>query len=136
MLVELRKKLRKKTGVEGCQCRHAFAVQDRGVILNARNRRFAVDLSGARPRRWKSEVLSIIQTIVARPKIRDGDSTHHPRVGARLIKVRLRVSGFQKRQLYVLRGRANRKAATLRSARNFGLRHRCADYAIDARTTP
>ena len=35
------------------------AFQHRGVNLNAWNRRFAVELSGARPRRWKSEVLSI-----------------------------------------------------------------------------
>jgi len=32
---------------------------DRGVTLNARNRRFKVDLSGACPRRWKSELQSI-----------------------------------------------------------------------------
>ena len=41
------------------QCRQATAVQHRGVTSNALNRRFAVNLSGARPRHWKSEVLSI-----------------------------------------------------------------------------
>jgi hypothetical protein len=37
----------------------AFGFQHRGDTLNALNRRFAVDLSGARLRHWKSEVLSI-----------------------------------------------------------------------------
>ena len=36
-----------------------FVFQHRGVTFNARNRIFAVDLSGARPQHWKSEVLSI-----------------------------------------------------------------------------
>ena len=42
------------------QCRQTFALQHRIVTLIARNRRFTVDLSGARPRHWKSEVLSIL----------------------------------------------------------------------------
>ena len=37
-----------------------FEVQHRGVPLNERNRLFAVDLSGTRPRHWKSEFLSIL----------------------------------------------------------------------------
>ena len=44
---------------EGCHCRHAFSVQHRGDKFNTLNRCFIVDLSGARPRHWKSEVLSI-----------------------------------------------------------------------------
>ena len=43
------------------QCRQAFAVQPRSVTLNGWNRRFAVDLSGACSRRWKSEFLSIYE---------------------------------------------------------------------------
>ena len=48
---------------EGRQCATmslSSAFQHRGVNLNAWNRQFAVELSGARPRRWKSEFLSII----------------------------------------------------------------------------
>ena len=41
------------------QCRQTFVLQHRIVTVIARNRRFTVDLSGARPRRLKSEVLSI-----------------------------------------------------------------------------
>ena len=44
---------------EGCHCRHAFSVQHSGDTFNALNRHFTVDLSGARPRHWKSEVRSI-----------------------------------------------------------------------------
>ena len=40
------------------QCRQTFVLQHRIVALIARNRRFTVDLSGTRPRRWKSEFLS------------------------------------------------------------------------------
>ena len=40
------------------QCRQTFVLQHRIVKLIARNRRFTVDLSGARPRRLKSEFLS------------------------------------------------------------------------------
>jgi len=40
-------------------CRQACAVQYSAVTLNGWNRRFTMDLSGVRPRRWKSEVLSI-----------------------------------------------------------------------------
>ena len=42
------------------QCRQTFVLQHRIVKLIARNRRFTVDLSGARPRHLKSEFLSII----------------------------------------------------------------------------
>jgi len=38
----------------------AICVSGARVTLNAWNRRFTVDLSGARPRHWKSEFLSII----------------------------------------------------------------------------
>ena len=41
------------------QCRQTFVLQHRIVTLIARNRRFTVDLSGARPRHLKSEFLSI-----------------------------------------------------------------------------
>ena len=41
-------------------CRQTFSLQHRAVKLIARNRRFTVELSGARPRRWKSEFLSIM----------------------------------------------------------------------------
>ena len=44
------------------QCRQTFVLQHRIVTLIARNRRFTVDLSGARPRHLKSEFLSIIDT--------------------------------------------------------------------------
>ena len=40
------------------QCRQTFVLQHRIVTLIARNRRFTVDLSGTRSRRWKSEFLS------------------------------------------------------------------------------
>ena len=40
------------------QCRQTFVLQHRIVTLIARNLRFTVDLSGTRPRRWKSEFLS------------------------------------------------------------------------------
>ena len=40
------------------QCRQTFVLQHRIVTLIARNRRFTVDLSGARPRHLKSEFLS------------------------------------------------------------------------------
>ena len=43
--------------------RHSYCstvLQHRIVTLIARNRRFTVDLSGARPRRWKSEFLSTL----------------------------------------------------------------------------
>ena len=46
---------------EGCHCRHAFSVQHRGDKFNTLNRCFIVDLSGARPRHWKSEFLAILQ---------------------------------------------------------------------------
>jgi len=42
------------------QCRQTFVLQHRIVTLIARNRRFTVDLSGARPRHLKSEFLSIV----------------------------------------------------------------------------
>ena len=42
------------------QCRQTFVLQHRIVTLIARNRSFTVDLSGARPRRWKSEFLSTL----------------------------------------------------------------------------
>jgi len=38
----------------------AICVSGPRVTLNAWNRRFTVDLSGARPRHWKSEFLSIV----------------------------------------------------------------------------
>ena len=41
------------------QCRQTFVLQHRIVTLIARNRRFTVDLSGARPRHLKSEFLSM-----------------------------------------------------------------------------
>jgi len=37
-----------------------IAFQHYSVTLIARNRRFTVDLSGVRPRRWKSEFLSML----------------------------------------------------------------------------
>ena len=40
-----------------------FGFQHRGDTFNALNRRFAVDLSGARLRHWKSEVLSIASRV-------------------------------------------------------------------------
>ena len=46
---------------EGRHCRHAFSVQHRGDKFNTLNRCFIVDLSGARPRHWKSEFLAILQ---------------------------------------------------------------------------
>ena len=51
---------------EGRQCATlslGIAFRHRGVTVNAWNRRFTVDLSGACPRRWKSEVLSIDQRL-------------------------------------------------------------------------
>ncbi len=60
-LRHLRSEFRSKG--EGRQCATmspGFAFQHRAVTLNAWNRRFAVDLSGARPRHSKGEFLSII----------------------------------------------------------------------------
>ncbi len=48
------------------QCRQTFVLQHRIVTLIARNRRFTVDLSGARPRRLKSEFLSIVEFLFLR----------------------------------------------------------------------
>jgi len=45
---------------EGRQCATmslSSAFQHRGDTFNALNRRFTVDLSGARPQRWKSKFL-------------------------------------------------------------------------------
>ena len=39
-----------------------FVLQYRTVTLNASNRHYIFDLSGTRPRRWKSEFLSILIT--------------------------------------------------------------------------
>ena len=51
------------------RCRQARAVRHRVGTFNVRNHRFTVDLSGARPRRWKSEFLSTIAHVCAHSEL-------------------------------------------------------------------
>jgi hypothetical protein len=46
-------------GANAPHCRQVCVLKHRGGTLKVRNDRFTVNLSGARPRRWESEFLSI-----------------------------------------------------------------------------
>ena len=131
------------------QCRQTFVLQHRIVTLIARNRRFTVDLSGTRPRRWKSEFLSTqsnghvelrsrlsgnvghrsTATWTCTPSLDNHD--HHPthllrsphvrRPSRRSVACRHRLSGHVRYpgSHHVGRG-ASRRAAAVRSSRHSG----------------